>query len=551
MSHGLAANRIGRHGAALYAVAISVTIGWAATSLADPPPGYYDTADTSSPAALRASLHDIIDDHTRYPYTSTATDTWDILELADEDPNNINNILDVYLNASIEKFGGGVGPYEREHTWPKSYGFPNDNSQNYPYTDCHHLFLCDPSYNSSRSNKPFRYCDAACSEKPTLYNNGQGGGSGVYPGNSNWTSGQYTAGTWETWIGRRGDVARAQLYMDVRYEGGTHGVTGAAEPDLILTDNEALIDACNTGSNESVAYMGMLSVLLQWHLEDPVDDVERWRNDVVYSFQDNRNPFIDHPEWVDCVFNGNCGCTTPADCDDGLFCNGAEDCVDGSCVAGTDPCPGQLCDEAGDVCIPLDCDNDGVCESGEDCNNCPADCISGTGGAACGNGVCEAGDGEDCVSCPADCNGIQTGKPSGRFCCGATEGCGDSRCTTGGWMCTTEPQGTSYCCGDFVCEGAEDGYNCEIDCGAQPYCGDGTCDPDEDQCNCPDDCGFPPATEIDCTDGLDEDCDGAADCDDPTGDCDADPACACLPRGAACTLDGECCSNWCHRGACK
>ena len=52
------------------------------------PPGYYDTADTSSSAALRASLHDIIDDHTRFPYTSTAIDTWDILEVADADPNS-------------------------------------------------------------------------------------------------------------------------------------------------------------------------------------------------------------------------------------------------------------------------------------------------------------------------------------------------------------------------------------------------------------------------------------------------------------------------------
>ncbi len=52
--------------------------------------------------------------------------------------------------------------------------------------------------------------------------------------------------------------------MDVRYEGGTHGDTGASEPDLILTDDESLIAASNTGNNEPVAYMGILSVLLQW-----------------------------------------------------------------------------------------------------------------------------------------------------------------------------------------------------------------------------------------------------------------------------------------------
>ncbi len=282
------------------------------TASKDAPAGYYDSVDASTPAALRATLHDVIDDHTRFPYTSTATDTWNILELADEDPNDPGNILDVYRNASYAKEGGGNSFYNREHSWPSSYGYPNDGSTNYVYTDCHALFLCDDGYNSSRSNKPFRTCDASCSENPTDVNNGMGGGSGTYPGNSNWTSGSNTTGTWETWAGRRGDVARAQLYLDLRYEGGTHGGTGVGEPDLILTNVEALIAASNTGSNESVAYMGMLSVLLQWHLEDPVDDAERARNDVVFSFQGNRNPFVDHPEWVDCVFSGACGGdTTP------------------------------------------------------------------------------------------------------------------------------------------------------------------------------------------------------------------------------------------------
>jgi len=278
-----------------------------AVGAAQAPPGYYDTVDSTNAASLRSTLHAVIDDHTRFPYTSSATDTWDILEAADEDPGNPSNVLDVYRNASIPKFGGGTGPYNREHLWAKSYGFPNDASTNYPYTDCHHLFLADSGYNSSRSNKPFRYCDAACDEKPTDVNFGQGGGIGVYPGNSNWTTGSFTTGTWEVWNARKGDVARALFYMDVRYEGGTHGVTGASEPDLILTDDEALIAASNTGSNESVGYMGMLSVLIQWHLGDPVDDLERWRNEVVYSHQGNRNPFIDHPEWADCLFAASCG----------------------------------------------------------------------------------------------------------------------------------------------------------------------------------------------------------------------------------------------------
>ncbi len=282
--------------AAVLILAISLLPGKA---LSDPPPGYYDSVDTSSVEALRLTLHEVIDDHQRFPYSSSSTDTWNILEAADEDPNNSGNILDVYKNASYAKFGGGEGVYNREHSWPRSFGFPDDGSQNYPFTDCHHLFLCNVSYNSYRGSRAFDTCDTGCSERTTVENNGQGGGSGEYPGNSNWVGGVDGAyGNWETWIGRRGDIARAQFYLDVRYEGGTHGGTGASEPDLILTDDRALIAASQTGNNESVAYMGLASVLYEWHIEDPVDDVERARNDVVYSYQGNRNPFIDHPEWL-------------------------------------------------------------------------------------------------------------------------------------------------------------------------------------------------------------------------------------------------------------
>lgn len=263
--------------------------------LAPIPPGYYDSVDASTPATLRATLHQVIKDHVRFPYTSGGTDTWVILEYADEDPSDASHILDVYLNDSILKFGGGTGPYNREHTWPNSYGFSDDGSTNYPYTDCHALFLSDSGYNSSRGNDPYGNCGATCVEKPTM-----GGTTGVYPGLSNWRQ----TNTWETWIGRRGDVARAQFYMDIRYEGGTHAGNNAPEPDLRLTDDESLIVV--TGGNAAVAYHGRLTALLQWALQDRVDAKERRRNDRVAEFQGNRNPFIDHPEWLACLYQGLC-----------------------------------------------------------------------------------------------------------------------------------------------------------------------------------------------------------------------------------------------------
>ncbi|MCP3961439.1 MAG: DNRLRE domain-containing protein [bacterium] len=318
--------------------ALALLLGASALA-AQPPAGYYDTVDATDATSLRATLHDVIDDHTRFPYTDTSTDTWDIVNLADEDPNNTANIIDIYKNASYTKIPGGVGAYNREHSWPKSYGFPDDNVDNYPYTDTHHLFACDGGYNSSRSNKPFRLCNAGCSENTTDLNDGRGGGSGVYPGNSNWTTGSFAQGTWETWDGRKGDVARAILYMDIRYEGGNHGGTGSAEPDLIVTDSEALIDSGNTGNNESVAYMGMLSVLLQWHAQDPVDSYEIWRNEVVYSFQGNRNPFIDHPEWAECLHNNLCGTgdTTPPAAPTGLVAVAGTGLVDLMWNASSEP----------------------------------------------------------------------------------------------------------------------------------------------------------------------------------------------------------------------
>ncbi len=276
---------------------------------------YYASVDDGTTANLRATLHDAIKDHIRHEYSASGTDTWDILNQADEDPGNTSNVITVYKNSSVPK---GDGSLNREHTWPKSFGFPDLTISNSPFTDCHQLMLSDSSYNTSRSNRAYGTCSASCAEYVTDVNNGVGGGSGVYPGNSDWGTGTAAEGIWEAWVEKRGDVARAQLYLDVRYEGGIHGYTGTSEPDLILTDDTSLIAASQTGSNESTAYMGRLSVLLQWAAEDPVSDKERTRNEAVYTYQGNRNPFIDHPEWIECVF-------METGCGGALFDDGFED----------------------------------------------------------------------------------------------------------------------------------------------------------------------------------------------------------------------------------
>lgn len=269
--------------------------------------GYYSRVNTSSASQLRCSLHATIKGATAYPYSSsTGTSVWTILEIADEDPNNSGNILDAYRNRSYTKVSARAGTgtglvYNREHTWPNSLGFGtatgNLGLPYSPYTDTHMLYLTDSVWNADRGNKPYADCTLAsgCGERITEANNGQGGGSGTYPGNSNWVkSPDGNAGSFQVWSKRKGDIARAVMYMAIRYEGDAHPTTGQSEPDLELTDDRSKIVI----TSASPAYMGLLSTLLAWNAADPPDAAERARNEVIYSFQGNRNPFIDHPEWA-------------------------------------------------------------------------------------------------------------------------------------------------------------------------------------------------------------------------------------------------------------
>ncbi|MBN1641190.1 MAG: hypothetical protein JXA09_08135 [Anaerolineae bacterium] len=218
-------------------------------------------------------------------------------------------------------------------------------------------------------------------------------------------------------------------------------------------------------------------------------------------------------------------------------------CGDGTCDADEGPCdcPGDCgpppatetsCTDGEDN----DCDGLTDCDDSHDCGSDPA--------CQCGNGACEAG--EDCQTCPGDC----ISGSSGGTCEACFKGVCDGAChpVKEGPDCADCAPG--YCCGDGVCEGAEDGTNCAIDCGAPPVCGDGTCDSGETSCNCAADCGLPLTTEVTyCSDGLDNDCDGAADCGD--SDCASDPACDCLPLGASCSVNDECCSNKCAGRKCR
>lgn len=222
---------------------------------------YYATAQGKSGEELKFSLHEIISEHEFLTYS----EVWDALKITDEDPNNPNNVLLFYsgISRSKNENGGNVGQWNREHVWAKSHG--DFGTTIGPGTDIHHLRPTDVLVNSSRGNLDFdtggslikgcSYClkDGDSFEPPNYV---------------------------------KGDVARILFYMAVRYEKGD------------LVDLE-LNDVVNNGENP---YHGKLSVLLEWHLQDPVDDFERNRNNVIQELQGNRNPFIDYPEWAHLIW---------------------------------------------------------------------------------------------------------------------------------------------------------------------------------------------------------------------------------------------------------
>ena len=176
------------------------------------------------------------------------------------------------------------------------------------------------------------------------------------------------------------------------------------------------------------------------------------------------------------------------------------------------------------------CTVNGVCDPGEDCFNCPADCGhappgGGGGFPVCGNNLCEVAEGEDCFNCPADCNRKSTGNPSTRYCCGGDVGCEEPGCTGGGNICTTDPPATEgYCCGDATCEGNEDAANCAVDCSVT--------------CSVPADCDdLNECTTDDCVGGT---CQNTAVADDTSCSAGAGICCSGSCTTATCDFDADC-----------
>ncbi|WP_431676159.1 endonuclease I family protein [Kitasatospora sp. KL5] len=223
---------------------------------------YYQAALGKSGTELKATLHAIISSQSKISYDAV----WNALKATDQDPNNSSNVILLYSGTSRSKSlnGGNVGNWNREHVWAQSHG--NFGTAAGPGTDLHHLRAADVQVNSTRGNKDF-----------------DKGGSPVTGAPGSYTD----SDSFEPRDADKGDVARMILYMAVRYEGG---------------DGWADLEA-NDSINGSVPFHGRLSVLKQWNEQDPPSAFEERRNQLIYDvYQKNRNPFIDHPEWVEAIW---------------------------------------------------------------------------------------------------------------------------------------------------------------------------------------------------------------------------------------------------------
>lgn len=227
---------------------------------------YYYEANDLIGIQLENKLKDIITNNFQ-PVSYNDARVWLAeSDLSIDDPTKVRNIYDdTLVDATWDSYS-----WHREHVWPQSrLGLEDPDgvsgSDKNAASDLHNLRAITPSVNSTRSNR--------------FYSEGSGDytittDSGFYPGDNN-----------------IGDVARIVLYMVVMYD------------QLTLTDDVDMLNAIDEYAYElEGAYMGVLSTLLAWNKLDPVDAFERQRNDVIYSAQGNRNPFIDHPEYVHLIW---------------------------------------------------------------------------------------------------------------------------------------------------------------------------------------------------------------------------------------------------------
>ncbi|WP_405377536.1 endonuclease [Nonlabens sp. Asnod3-A02] len=259
---------------ATYGTPLAPTYGIVASTA---PSDYYNSLNNLASPQLETAITALISEE-NVVRIHTYNDVTEILKKSDVSPLNSNNVWLMYTEQErrVIDFQTGstnTGKWNREHIWSRSRGpfssieydeitdgmsvwtETNADSLRHGNSDAHHLRAADGPENSSRGNNDF-----------PEYNGPVG-----------------SQGSWH------GDVARALFYMDLRY------------------NNLAMVNG--NPANTTTGQIGDLATLIQWHRNDPPDDFEMNRNNVIYTWQNNRNPFIDNPNLVELIYGNNIGQT--------------------------------------------------------------------------------------------------------------------------------------------------------------------------------------------------------------------------------------------------
>jgi endonuclease I len=282
---------------------------------------YYNAATGLTCQALKTKLKEIISTgHNNLSYTpgiwnlyyhsdkrlndaGTATIVWDMYS---DNPSGAEPYTYTLGTNQCGTYAGEGGCYNREHSTPQSWF----NSLTPMVSDAHHVFATDGSVNGTRSNFP--YGEVSTATKTTL--NGSKLGTGT-------TNFGYTGTVFEPINAYKGDFARAALYMAVRYEDQIISQNWSA----LGNANEVFLsttDQSNVAKRKLLIYdPWFLQQMIKWHNQDPVSQKEIDRNNVIYNQtvvnntsgtlvkQNNRNPFIDHPEYVATIWGNGDGTT--------------------------------------------------------------------------------------------------------------------------------------------------------------------------------------------------------------------------------------------------
>ncbi len=244
------------------------------SAAAEAPQGYYKSLDGLSEGQLKTAIYELVRNFTKVSSYSALPQYFQRTDVYPES----NRWWDMYSDIPLyaPKFTG----LNREHSFPKSWWGGSEGVS--AYVDLNHLYPSEAAANMAKSNYPLG--EVSRTEKVKFDN----GVSKVgYP-----VTGQGGGCQWvfEPDDEYKGDFARTYFYMATCYQDLTWKYTYMVSQNLYPT---------LTG--------WAARMLLEWHRNDPVSDKEINRNDVVYSIQNNRNPFIDHPELAEYLWGDKVG----------------------------------------------------------------------------------------------------------------------------------------------------------------------------------------------------------------------------------------------------